>query len=177
MKKIIATISILILMGWTASAMAADSMSSNSHGAVSSETGPMKGMGHDQKNMDTMSGMEHMANMDHQGTYEKQVVTDGIRAKFQVMSLAGMNMKDSNGASHHIMVTFFNDATNQQIKNAIGKIKVINPDKKEQINALKDYNGIYAANFSFDLPGEYGVICLARIDGKDHVYKFWYPCH
>jgi len=175
MKKIIATISILILMGWGASAMAADSMSSHDHDAMEGKTGHMKNMTHDQKKMDTMSDMEHMANMEHGGTFEKQVVTDGVRAEFQIMSLASMNMKDENGASHHIMTKFFDESDNQQIKSVIGKIKVIDPDEKEQINTLKDYSGIYAANFSFSEPGKYGIICLARINGKDYIYKFWYP--
>jgi len=157
--------------------MAADSMSSHDHDAMESKTGHMENMGHDQKKMDTMSDMEHMTNMEHGGTFEKQVVTDGVRAEFQIMSLASMNMKEENGASHHIMTKFFDESDNHQIKSVIGKIKVINPDEKEQINTLKDYSGIYAANFSFDEPGKYGIICLARINGKDYIYKFWYTRH
>jgi len=170
MKIIIAILSIVILMGWMIPVMAADSMSSHDHGS-------MAGMAHDQKDMDAMSDMKQVGEMNHEGAFKRKEVADGIRAEFQIMSLASMNMKDTNGASHHIMVTFFKDAMNQQIKNAIGKIKVINPEKKEQIGELKDYNGIYAANFTFDALGEYGVICLARIEGKEHIYKFWYPHH
>jgi hypothetical protein len=155
--------------------LAADALPSHSHGAMNGETtGHMKGMDHGQKNMESMSGMEHMANMNHEGTFEKQVVTDGVRAEFQIMSLASMNMADENGASHHIMTKFYDESDNHQIKNVLGKIKVINPDEKEQISTLKDYGGIYAANFSFNESGKYGIICLARIDGKDYVYKFWY---
>ena len=160
MKKTLIRFSMLLLVSWAVPALAADSMSS-----------------HDQKRMDTMTDMKHMEGMKHGDTFEEKVVTDGIRAEFQIMSLASMNMKDEGGASHHIMTKFFDESDNHQIKDAIGKIKVISPEEKEQINGLKNYSGIYAANFTFDASGEYGIICLARIDGKDYVYKFWYPHH
>jgi hypothetical protein len=108
------------------------------------------------------------------GTFEHQAVVDGVRAEFQIMSLASMNMKDPNGATHHIMVKFFHDAMDHQIKKAVGKAKVVGPDKTEQTGLLEDYGGIFAANFSFEKAGKYGVICLTKIDGKKHLYKFWY---
>lgn len=174
MKNTSVIFSILLLIGWGAPIMAAEHMSSHDHGGMKAEKGHMTGMDHGKHDMDAMSDMKHMDDMDQGGAFEKQVVTDGIRAEFQIMSLASMNMKDPDGASHHIMTKFFNEYDNHQIKNAIGKIKVIDPDEKEQINGLKNYSGIYAANFSFDKPGKYGVICLARVKGKDYVYKFWY---
>jgi hypothetical protein len=108
------------------------------------------------------------------GTYENQVVTDGIRAEFQIMSLASMNMKDPDGATHHVMVKLFNDSMNHPIKNAIGKVKIIGPGKKEQINTLKNYRGTFAANFTFKEIGKYGVICLVKVNGEKHLFKFWY---
>jgi len=91
------------------------------------------------------------------------------------MSLESMNMKGPNGASHHIMTKLFNESMNHQIKDAIGKIKVINTDNTEQLADLKNYNGIYAANFTFHESGKYGVICLTKVNGKEHIFKFWYP--
>jgi len=123
--------------------------------------------GHDMKAMD--SGSHSMGN-----TYKHKAVADGIRAEFEVMSLASMNMKDDSGATHHIMLKLFHDGMNHQIKKAKGKIKIIGPDKKEQINTLKDFSGIYASNFTFDQTGKYGVICLVKIDDKKHTFKFWY---
>lgn len=116
--------------------------------------------------------MKHSAPAD---TFTHHMVVDGIRAEFQVMSLASMNMTDPEGATHHIMVKFFHDEMNHQIKESVGKIKVIGPDKKEQIVELKNYSGIFAANVTFDRNGKYGVICLVKIDGEKHVFKFWYP--
>jgi hypothetical protein len=108
-------------------------------------------------------------------TYKHTAVVDGIRTEFQIMSLASMNMKDPQGATHHVMLNLYNDKTNQPIKQVIGKVKVIDPAGKEQIAALKDYNGILAANFTFKDAGKYGMICLFKENGRKHVVKFWYP--
>jgi len=108
-------------------------------------------------------------------TFTHHMVVDGIRGEFQVMSLASMNMKDPDGATHHIMVKLFHENMNHQIKNAVGKIKVVGPDEKEQIEKLKNYSGIFAANFLFDKKGQYGVICLVKLGDEKHVFKFWYP--
>ena len=91
------------------------------------------------------------------------------------MSLASMNMKDPNGATHHVMIKLFHDSMNHPIKNAVGKVKIIKPDGKEQTNSLKNYNGIFAANFTFGENDKYGVICLVIVDGEKHIFKFWYP--
>ena len=115
--------------------------------------------------------MEHASPTD---TFKHKAVVKNIRAEFQIMSLASMNMKDPDGATHHIMVNLFHDSMNHTIKDAVGKVKVIGPDKNEQINTLKNYNGTFAANFSFSKNGKYGVICLVKVDGEKHIFKFWY---
>lgn len=127
---------------------------------------------HGQMNM-PMSGK--MKSTPTEGKFEHKVVDQNILAEFQIMSLASMNMKDPNGATHHVMVKLFHDTANHPIKDAVGKVKVIEPNGNEQINSLKNYNGIYAANFKFIEKGKYGVICLVNIDGKKHLFKFWYP--
>ena len=99
---------------------------------------------------------------------------DGIRAEFQVMSLAGMNMTDPEGNTHHIMVKFMHEKMDHQITNVTGKIKVISPSGKEQVASLKNYSGIYAGNFTFDEKGKYGVICLFKESDTKHTVKFWY---
>ena len=108
-------------------------------------------------------------------TYTHQAVVEGVRAEFQVMTLASMNMKDRQGKTHHIMVKLVDVSSQKQIGNAIGKIKVISPTGKEQVESLQNYSGILAANFTFDEKGKYGVICLFNVDGKKRLVKFWYP--
>ena len=116
-------------------------------------------------------------NMNHGamgGTFSHEAVVDGVRAEFQVMSLEAMKMKDQEGNTHHVMVKFFDQSTKKQIKNAAGKIKVIAPDGKEQVADLKDYSGIFAANFTVGDKGKYGIICLFKTGGEKRVVKFWY---
>jgi hypothetical protein len=120
-------------------------------------------------------GMKHDSSMSGMHTFKHQAVVDGIQAEFQVMSLASMNMKDPEGRTHHIMVKFAREGSDNPISGAIGKIKVIAPNKKEQIGVLKHYGDLMAANFTFDAPGKYGVICLFKENGRKHVVKFWYP--
>jgi len=116
--------------------------------------------------------MEHTSPAD---TFKHDAVVKHIRAEFKIMSLVSMNMKDPNGATHHVMFSLFHASTNHPIKDAVGKVKVIGPDEKEQTNTLKNYNGTFAANFTFSKNGKYGVICLVKVDGEKHVFKFWYP--
>jgi hypothetical protein len=107
--------------------------------------------------------------------FKHDVTEAGVKAEFQIMSLKSMNMTDAGGATHHIMVTFVDAASGEQVKEAVGRIKVISPSGAETVADLKDYSGIYAANVTFDEPGKYGVICLAKVAGQKPLYKFWYP--
>jgi len=109
------------------------------------------------------------------GTYTHQVVDQGVRAEFQIMSMASMNMKDAGGATHHIMVKFVREGKNEQIRNVMGRIRVVSPSGKDQVETLKDYSGMYAANFSFPEKGKYEVTCVFKAADKQHVIKFSYP--
>ena len=108
------------------------------------------------------------------GTFKHHASMDGMNADFQVMSLASMNMTSDKGETHHIMVNLAVADGGTPIKNAVGKIKVMGPDGKEQVSSLKNYSGILAANFTFTEPGKYGVICLVKNDDEKRVFKFWY---
>jgi hypothetical protein len=115
--------------------------------------------------------------MDHSnmgGTFRHAAMQGGVDAEFQVMSLASMNMTSDKGETHHIMVNLSEADGGAPIQNAVGKIKVVGPDGKEQVSTLKNYNGILAGNFTFKEPGKYGVICLLKNGDKKPVFKFWY---
>lgn len=131
----------------------------------------------DHQGQSDMSGSKS-GSMEHGqtgATFTHQEVVEGVQAEFQVMTLASMNTKDPEGKSHHIMAKFFDASSHKQINNAIGKIKVISPSGKEQLESLQNYSGILAANFTFDEKGKYGVICLFKVDEKKRLVKFWYP--
>ncbi len=129
----------------------------------------MKGMDHGDKS--TGNGMEKGM----KGNFMHTAMADGYKAEFQVMSLKSMNMSDPEGKTHHVMVKFFKDHGATQVKKVAGKVKIISPSGKEQTATLKDYSGIYAANFTFDEKGKYGVICLFKTDDGKRTVKFWYP--
>ncbi|MBT8342183.1 MAG: hypothetical protein HKP58_05445 [Desulfatitalea sp.] len=141
------------------------------HGGHGSDSG---------KDMKPADGMDHGArhtSMDHAGmggTFKHTASQGGIDAVFQVMRLDSMNMTSDQGDTHHIMVNLNAADSGASIKKAIGKIKVIAPDKTEQISPLKNYDGILAANFTFIKPGKYGVICLLKHNDQKQVFKFWY---
>jgi len=137
--------------------------------------------GHDMKSDKKMDhgghDMQSDKKMDHTGmggTFTHEATEGGIDAEFQVMSLASMNMTSDKGETHHIMVNLKETNGGAPIKEAVGKIKVVDSDGKEQVSTLKNYSGILAANFTFKEQGKYGVICLLKNDGKKHVFKFWY---
>ena len=133
--------------------------------------------GHDMKSDDKMDHSAQGMQMDHTGmggTFKHAATQGGIDAEFQVMSLASMNMTSDRGQTHHIMVNLKETDGGAPIKNAVGKIKVIAPDKTEQESSLKNYNGILAANFTFEKSGKYGVICLLKNPENKQVFKFWY---
>jgi hypothetical protein len=120
-----------------------------------------------------MSGMDH-GNDKKGGEFVHKTMVDDLHSEFQVMDLASMNMKDPDGKTHHVMATFMRN--NEKITMAVGKIKLISPSGKEQLAELKDFgNGIFAANFTIDEPGKWGVICLFKESESKHTVKFWYP--
>jgi hypothetical protein len=156
-KKWVAILAMILAMSWSSAGLSLAGSSHEGHGEMS------------EMHSDTM---EHGAKGE---TFTHQDVVEGVRAEFQMMSLASMNMKDPEGNTHHIMVKFFKDSMNHQIKDIVGKIKVIGPSGNEQVESLKNYSGIYAANFSFPEKGKYGVICLFKVEGQKRLVKFWYP--
>jgi hypothetical protein len=157
MKKVTTLIAVLLIVGANLPAMASDGHSS-----------------HADKSKTTMEGHDMDANHGQSETFKHEAMVDGVKAHFEIMSLASMNMKDDKDATHHVMVKLFNSDGNQ-IKEADGKVKLIAPSGKEQTSALKNYNGVFAANFTFDEEGKYGVICLFKENETKHLVKFWYP--
>ncbi|MGB3224155.1 MAG: hypothetical protein WBB23_15250, partial [Desulforhopalus sp.] len=75
---------------------------------------------------------------------------------------------------HHVMATFMQDG--KKLENIIGKVKLISPSGKEQLANLKNFgSGVFAANFTIDEPGKWGVISLFKNGEEPHTIKFWYP--
>ena len=158
MKKLLTIVILVLALSWSSIDLVVATSSHDGHGDMATADAET---------------MEHGDSMGD--TYTHKAVKDNVRAEFQIMSLKSMNMTDPEGNTHHIMVKFFDEGKNHQIKEVMGKIKIISPSGKEQVVSLEDYSGIYAANFTFEEKGKYGVICLFKVDGQKKLVKFWYP--
>ncbi len=166
MKKILVVFAIFSLV-WVGTSMA---MKGGGHGdgghkgddaaAVDHSSGSMEDMDHGSTSMD--------------GTFKHTEMAGDVHAEFQVMELADMNMKDPEGNTHHVMVTFTRDG--RKLDDVVGKVKLVSPSGKEQLAGLKDFgSGIYAANFTIDEPGKWGVVSLFKDGEGQQSVKFWYP--
>ena len=153
MKDILSLAAIILLLTWSSASFAG--VANQGHSDRSQSVTAEHGMAGD--------------------TFTHQETAEGVRAEFQVVSLASMNMKDPKGNTHHIMVKLFNADSDTQIKNATGEIRLISPSGKERQEMLRNYSGILAASFTFDEKGKYRMICLFEVDGKKRDLKFWYP--
>ena len=134
----------------------------------------MKDMDHGSEQQDpAMEGMDHGSEtMD--GTFKHMVMVGDIHSEFQVMELAAMNMEDPDGNTHHVMATFSRDG--EKMEKVAGKVKLVSPSGKEQLSELQHFgSGVFAANFTIDEPGKWGVICLFKDDQETQNVKFWYP--
>lgn len=129
-----------------------------------------------------MSDMDHSkmdhGKMDHgskhdAGTFTHTTMAGDTHAEFQVMELASMNITDPAGNTHHVMATFSRNG--EIFEKVVGKVKLVSPSGEEQIAPLENFgSGVFAANFTIDRPGKWGVICLFKNDTEQHTVKFWY---
>jgi hypothetical protein len=141
---------------------------------VSSASLAMKGMDHGNDHQaPAMEDMNHGSEtMD--GTFKHMAMAGDIHSEFQVMELAAMNMEDPDGNTHHVMATFSRDG--EKMEKIAGKVKLVSPSGKEQLAELQHFgSGVFAANFTIDEPGKWGVVCLFKDDQKTQNVKFWYP--
>jgi hypothetical protein len=159
------TVLFLTSSGWT--------MQGSDQGSHNDMTAPHAGHSASGQEMDH-SAMQH-GSSSQDGHFMHAEMVDGIHAEFQVMELAAMNMTDPQGKSHHVMASFLKN--DSKLEQAVGKVKLIAPSGKEQTATLTNYgSGVFAANFTIDEPGKWGVICLFKDDaGATHTVKFWYP--
>ncbi len=124
-------------------------------------------------NVMAMEGMNHGDSTEN-GTFTHSVMAGDVHAEFKIMDLASMHMKDPDGKTHHVMVSFTRNG--QKLTKVIGKIKLISPNHKAQVADLKDYgSGVFAAVFTIDEPGKWGVICVFKDEKEQQTVKFWYP--
>jgi hypothetical protein len=132
--------------------------------------------GHDHGQM----GMEHDGHsMMEKGSVAHQEVVDGVRVTFAVTDMRermkGMEMPQGMRETHHIAVEFKDAKSGKPLTEGAVKVKVIGPDKTEQVKDLMGMQGHFGADVDLSKRGKYGVLCKFQLkDGKVRNAKFWY---
>lgn len=117
----------------------------------------------------------------HQGDVAHEAVVDGVKATFRIMGMKehmkAMNMELPKGVkeTHHIAVEFKDVKNGKTITEGETTVKVVGPDKVEQIKELLGMQGHFGADFELAKKGKYGVMCKFVLkDGKIRSSKFWH---
>ena len=103
----------------------------------------------------------------------KEVIVEGVRVSFQIMAndehmkmLKDMKMKEDieSGTTHNITVVLKDVKTQKEIADAQINMKVVGPEGKDQIKALKFEEMMKSYDAFFNLPekGKYQVMILAK---------------
>lgn len=129
----------------------------------------------------SFAASEHGGHGGHQGDVAHEEVVDGVKATFTVQTMAeamkGMGMEMPKGVkeTHHISVSFKDVKSGKQLAEGEVKVKVLAPDKKEQIKDMPGMQGHFGADFTMPQKGKYGVMSKFVLkDGKTRSSKFWY---
>lgn len=119
--------------------------------------------------------------MEHKATVAHEEVVDGVKATFEVKTMAeamkemGMEMPKGVQETHHIAVSFKDAKSGKAVTEGNVAIKVQNPDKSVQNKVLSGMHGHFGADFVMAKAGKYGVMCKFILkDGKTRQAKFWY---
>ena len=117
--------------------------------------------------------MEHGSHM--MGNVVHEEVVDGVKASFSVLDI-GAKMKEAGmKETHHIMVMFKDAKTGKALTEGEVKVKVVGPDKAEQVKDLMGMEGGFGSDFTLPKKGKYGVMAKFKLkDGKVRTAKFWY---
>ena len=117
--------------------------------------------------------MEHGSHM--MGNVVHEEVVDGVKASFSVLDI-GAKMKEAGmKETHHIMVMFKDAKTGKALTEGEVKVKVVGPDKAEQVKDLMGMGGGFGSDFTLPKKGKYGVMAKFKLaDGKVRIVKFRY---
>jgi hypothetical protein len=123
---------------------------------------------HDNMNMEH-GGMMALGKLAH------EEVVDGVKATFKVIDIQKKMKEMGMMETHHIMVVFTDSNTGKMLSGGEVKIKVITPDKTEQVQDLMRMEGGFGTDFTMPKLGKYGVMCKFKLkDRKVGSIKFWY---
>ena len=119
--------------------------------------------------------MEHGSGMMSKGKPAHEEVVGSVRASFRVIDIQKKMKEMGMKETHHIMVMFTNAKTGKKLGEGEVTIKVMAPDKSEQVKDLMGMEGGFGSDFTLAQKGKYGVMCKFKLaDGKVRQAKFWY---
>jgi hypothetical protein len=139
--------------------------------AVLTLSAPLAALAMDHESMP----MEHGSGMMAMGKVAHEEVVDGVKATFNIIDIKAkmkeMGMKDT----HHIMVVFTDAKSGSRLSKGVVNVKVVGPDKKEQVKELMGMEEGFGSDFTMQEKGKYGVMAKFKLkDGKVRSVKFWY---
>lgn len=127
---------------------------------------------HDHGSMDMGHGDHSMMSM---GKTAHEEVVDGVKATFNVIDIQQKMKEMGMKETHHIMVMFTDAKSGKMMSGGEVKIKVMGPDKSEQVKDLMGMEGGFGSDFAMTKKGKYGVMCKFKLaDGRVRNAKFWY---
>jgi hypothetical protein len=115
----------------------------------------------------------------------KEVIVEGVRVTFQIMAndehmkmLKDMKMKEDveSGTTHNITVVLKEVKTQKEITDVQVNMKVVDPEGRDQIKALKYEEMMKSYDGFFNLPakGKYQVMILAKNGEKKITAGIYY---
>jgi hypothetical protein len=162
MKKMTVLIAAVLALSAPIAALASDHESMPmDHGSMKMDNGSMK--------------MAHGSGMMGMGTLAHEEVVDGVKATFRVIDIQKKMKAMGMNETHHIMVMFTDAKSGRQLGEGVVTLKVMGPDKSEQVKDLMGMEGGFGSDFTMQRKGKYGVIAKFKLaDGKVRNAKFWY---
>ena len=129
------------------------------HGSMPMDHGSMK--------------MEHGGHM--MGKVIHEEVVDGVKATFSIIDIKKKMQEMGMKETSHIMVMFTDAKTGKALSEGVVTVKVVGPDKSEEVKDLMGMEGGFGADFTLAKKGKYGVMAKFKLkDGKTRNVKFRY---
>lgn len=122
---------------------------------------------------------DHGGQMMQMGTVVHQQVAGGVKATFSVIDIRaqvkGTELPKGMKETHHLMVRFTDVKSGKPLTAGDVKVKIVGPDKSEQVKDLMGMEGHFGADFVMAKKGKYGIMCKFKLKGgKVESSKFWY---
>ncbi|BDV42884.1 hypothetical protein GURASL_18070 [Geotalea uraniireducens] len=137
------------------------------HGSMDMDHGDMK-MDYGAMKMEK-GGMMTMGKVIHQGKVDGVKFT--VRAIDIKAKMEKMGMKETN----HIMVMFSDAKTGKAMADGEVTMKIVGPDKSEQVKKLMGMEEGFGSDFVLAQKGKYGIMAKFKLGGnKVQQFKFWY---